>query len=284
MQSKPIRMIPTHNSEETNNSRIVLNKLGSLNSYDFANPHRHGYFEFFCFLKGGGSHEIDFKTVSIQSNSMHIVAPGQVHQVKRSLDSEGFVFLFQLETLRAPAEVTDFLFDHICHDMDERTPEYHVPEDKQDWFRRTLNSVWEDFNGKSEFSALQVKTGIQQLVLKCMEWDQHLKTDYSNQYAEFRRKLFENFRTIKKVNEYASLLNISEKSLNDMVRSHTGKSASKVIYDQIVLEAKRLLLTGMPAKQTGYELGFEDPAHFSKFFKTQTGLSPSNFQNVHAEV
>lgn len=277
-------MIPTHQSERTKNTQIVVNKLSTLNEYDFSHPHRHEYYEFFCFENGGGTHDIDFKEVPIQSFSIHIVAPGQVHQVKRELDSNGFIFLFQLDSLQAPIELSGFLFDHVCHDLDERIPEYSVPEEKQAWFLTVLDSIWEDYQSESSLSELQVRTGIQQLTLKCMEWDQQDSSLFSSEYAQFRRLLFQKFRSIKKVKEYASELNLTEKALNELVKEHTGKSASRVIYDQIVLEAKRLLLTGMTAKSVAYDLGFEDPAHFSKFFKAQTDISPSEFRKVHVEV
>jgi AraC-like DNA-binding protein len=277
-------MIPTHQSEKTQNTQVVINKLSTLNAYDFSNPHRHEYFEFFCFENGGGTHEIDFTKVPIQSFSMHIVAPGQVHHVNRELDSNGFVFLFQLESLHAPKELSSFLFDHICHDLEERIPEYIVPEEKHIWYRTMLDTLWEDYQAKSSFSDLQVRAAIQQLTLKCMEWDNQESSLYSNEYAQFRRLLFQKFRSMKKVKEYALELHLTEKTLNELVKNHTGKSASRVIYDQIVLEAKRLLLTGMTAKAAAYDLGFDDPAHFSKFFKAQTEISPSEFRKVHGEV
>ena len=44
-------MIPTHSSDKTNRREIIVNKLSTLNEYDFSEPHRHNYFEFFCFVK-----------------------------------------------------------------------------------------------------------------------------------------------------------------------------------------------------------------------------------------
>jgi len=276
-------MIPTHQSNKANESKIVLNRLSTLNDYDFSNAHRHDYFEFFCFVEGGGTHTIDFKDVVIQSYSMHIVAPGQVHQVNRALDSHGFVFLFRQEALAAPNEITGFLFDHICHDLDGHIPEYLVPADKKEWFQLFLNSLWDTYNAEDSFSNLNIRIGVQQLAVKCMQWDNQESSLDSSEYATFRRLVFNNFKKLKKVKEYASLMNITEKTLNELVKKNNGKSASKVIYDQIVLEAKRLLMTGMSAKSTAYDLGFDDPAHFSKFFKKQTESSPSDFRKVHVE-
>ena len=96
-------------------------------------------------------------------------------------------------------------------------------------------------------------------------------------YVSFRKLLLTNFREFKKVKEYAEQLCVSEKVLGELVKQRTGKSTSEVIYDQIILEAKRLLLTGISTKETAYSLNFKDPAHFSKFFKSKVGCSPSEF-------
>lgn len=273
-------MIPTHQSNKTKKSEIVINRLSTLNDYDFGHPHRHDYFEFFCFIEGGGMHTIDFHEVPISSFSIQIVAPGQVHNVQRELNSFGYVYLFELEALNADLEVQHFLFDHVCYDLNERIPEYLVPSNKHDWFKTVTESLWEDFQNPSKFTQMNARNVIQQLCIKSMEWDAQESALRSGEYAQFRRLLFHQFRELKKVQEYAQRLNISEKSLNEMVKNNTGKSASNIIYDQITMEAKRLLQTGISAKETAYDLNFDDPAHFSKFFKKQTGMAPSEFRNA----
>ena len=41
--------------------------------------------------------------------------------------------------------------------------------------------------------------------------------------------------------------------------------------------AQRLLQPGVPVKQAGEEIGFDDPAHFSRVFRKSEGLSPAQF-------
>lgn len=89
------------------------------------------------------------------------------------------------------------------------------------------------------------------------------------------------YKSLKKVKDYAAALNVTEKNLNEEVLRKCGETVSTVISQHLVLEAKRLLNTGFSAKEVGFELNFTDPAHFSKFFKVQTGFSPSEFKNIH---
>jgi AraC-like DNA-binding protein len=52
-----------------------------------------------------------------------------------------------------------------------------------------------------------------------------------------------------------------------------------MIHYRIALEAKRQLTkTDKLSKEIGFELGFEEPAHFSRFFKKEAGISPSQYR------
>lgn len=258
-----------------------MNRLSKLNDYDFSEAHRHEYFEVFFFEKGGGVHTIDFRDYPIKDCSIHVVAPGQVHQVKRSLDSNGFVCLFETDAIQAMPEINVFLLDHICFDIDSISPAYSFSAQQRDQLKVLSRKMEQLIDQRAALHQVQVRHAVQGLCVECMlvlgETEREIQP---GGYADFRRLLFQHFRKLKKVKDYADLLCISEKSLNEQVRKYVGKSASEVIYDQIVLEAKRLLLTGLSAKETAYNLGFDDPAHFSKFFKNQVGESPSNFRKV----
>jgi AraC family transcriptional regulator, 4-hydroxyphenylacetate 3-monooxygenase operon regulatory protein len=91
----------------------------------------------------------------------------------------------------------------------------------------------------------------------------------------------EHYQQKRQVSEYADLMNKSPKTLTNLFRLYNEKSPLQIIFDRIMLEAKRLLLyTGLSAKEISYKLGFEDQAHFSKFFKKQAGLTISDFSKA----
>lgn len=275
-------MIPIHNLiDRVQDIRVV--KLGALTNYDTTEPHRHNYFEFFIFEKGGGVHDIDFQEFSIQSHCIHIVAPGQVHQVKRELDTNGYVILFDTSVIQSNAIISDLLFDHMSYDVNEMNPVYEFEDDIAERIMSAANTIWKDYNSDNDLKNEFILNHLSLICISCIRTLEGKATNNaknSDTYSNFRRLLRSNFKEIKKVKEYASALNISEKKLNEIVNSKTGLSCSALIYKQLIMEAKRLLNTHISTKEVAYELNFDDPAHFSKFFKTQTGVSPSNFQNV----
>lgn len=89
-----------------------------------------------------------------------------------------------------------------------------------------------------------------------------------------------NFRSEHSVSFYAAQLFKSPKTLSNLFAIFNQKTPSQLIQERIMVEAKRLLYyTDRSVKHITFELGFEDVSYFSKFFKKNTGVSPSDFRN-----
>ena len=147
----------------------------------------------------------------------------------------------------------------------------------------TMHSLWQDFESDNQLKNDFILSNLNLLCIHCMRMVENPgKDDGANPglYNAFRRMMRNHFKEMKKVKDYAEKLNVTEKQLNEIVSKKTGLSVSTLIYQQVILEAKRLLNTNMASKEVAYELNFDDPGHFSKFFKNQTGISPSEFQKV----
>jgi AraC-like DNA-binding protein len=87
------------------------------------------------------------------------------------------------------------------------------------------------------------------------------------------------YKTKRKVSEYAELLHKSPKTLSNLFSIYNQKSPQQIILDRIALEAKRLInFTDKQNQEIAYELGFNDPAHFSRFFKKMTQMTPSEYR------
>jgi AraC family transcriptional activator of pobA len=81
------------------------------------------------------------------------------------------------------------------------------------------------------------------------------------------------------VAEYASAMGVTPTHLSRLCRRITGRPASALIHDRLALEGRRqLTYTPHPVSEIAYSLGFQDPAHFAKFFRKHTGQSPTAFR------
>ena len=83
------------------------------------------------------------------------------------------------------------------------------------------------------------------------------------------------------VARYAEHLGLSPERLNRLVRVEAGRSALQAVHDRLVREAcRRLVYVPAPISQIAFGLGFDDPAYFCRFFKRQTGASPSSWRQA----
>jgi AraC family transcriptional activator of pobA len=78
---------------------------------------------------------------------------------------------------------------------------------------------------------------------------------------------------------YASQLNVTPDHLSRVCRAATGLSALDLLHERLVLEARRLLAyTEAPIADVARELGFDDPAYFSRFFARRAGQAPHAYR------
>ncbi|MFD6056370.1 helix-turn-helix domain-containing protein [Agromyces sp. NPDC060279] len=104
----------------------------------------------------------------------------------------------------------------------------------------------------------------------------------SHLYAAFLRLLESPALFQRSVHEFAHHLGCTPKTLTLAVHEHGGRTAKQAIDARLVLEAKRLLAYQADASvaRIASELGFDDPANFSKFFRRNVGASPGGWRRT----
>ncbi|GEO85663.1 MULTISPECIES: helix-turn-helix domain-containing protein [Alphaproteobacteria] len=102
--------------------------------------------------------------------------------------------------------------------------------------------------------------------------------------VELKRLIDLYFREDKGVGDYVDLLRTTPHLLAKATTAVHGKGVKELISDRRLLEAKRLLLfTVRTVEDVAYELGFKDPAYFSRFFRQRTGVPPGVWRDSHPE-
>jgi AraC-like DNA-binding protein len=80
---------------------------------------------------------------------------------------------------------------------------------------------------------------------------------------------------------YASKLNITPHHLNYIVKEVTGKTATEVIRERSILEARRLFtFTDLSVTEIAARLNYFDSSYFAKIFKAVAGVSPSAYRKT----
>ena len=97
-------------------------------------------------------------------------------------------------------------------------------------------------------------------------------------FHKFTALIEHNLTKSRNASFYAQELAITYKHLNSICKDLVNKTAKNVIDDYIILQAKRSLInSSIKSTELAYNLGFEDPTNFTKYFKKNTGLTPNSF-------
>lgn len=83
---------------------------------------------------------------------------------------------------------------------------------------------------------------------------------------------------------YAKKMAITEAKLNEVCRQIANISPKQIIVDRLMQEAKYLLLfSASSVRDIGYQLGFDDPAYFTRFFSRESKMTPKNYRKIMAD-
>ncbi len=253
-----------------------------LNSEDLQQDvHRHDFYLLLLIEKGKGSHAIDFVPYPVTDNSLFFLRPGQVHELALKATCSGYLIEFS-PAFYTTAAAGAAVFRKVSH-------KNHCKLQAKRFQRiyALAEQVMDEYEERDENYLQAIKARLDLLFIELLRQSKNphvVKSDKANYAQEkleaFTELLERNFTTHKKPADYAALLHLSNYQLNALTREAINKSSSEVITDYLLLEAKRqLLATSNQVNQIAYEMGFQDPSYFIRFFKKHTGLSPQEFRS-----
>lgn len=162
----------------------------------------------------------------------------------------------------------------------------HIDDAEQHKIQALLEVFKDELADEDEIQATMLRTLLVRLIIKItrLAKKQYIDPEKINKnkldiIRHFTLMVEEHYKQQHQVQFYASALNKSPKTLSNLFALYNQRSPLQIIQERIIQEAKRLFYyTERSAKEIALELGFEDAGHFSRFFKNQTELSPSDFK------
>lgn len=285
MKRYPIYNIQRFNCNSVNSNLYINTFKNHLVDHSFVEEsHRHNSYVLFFFTKGSGTHEIDFNVFAIQPGSMFFLQPGQIHRWELSDDVEGFVIFYSQEMYNlyfGQKTVEDYPFYFSVDNKPEII--FDATESK------AILPYFEILILESQANQLLKQHKILNLLdiihieiaRKYSERNFHETHSYNLKIKNFGVVLEDNFKSEKAPSFYAAQLNISLKHLNRICNEILQKTTTDIITERIILEAKRMLMDRkFTINEIATELGYTDYSYFTRLFKKQTTITPTNFRKV----
>ena len=250
--------------------------------------HVHTFYEIIWFREAGGTHTVDFQTFPIEANSLFFLSPGQVHHFDGVTRHQGLLLKFCTDFLSDEKTGEDIFIKYDIFNAFDAVPYCTIREDYVvSELLSIISRMQTELTRDGSFGHLEMLRSLVRIFLilvhrygRRQDAPQLSTTRPSHLlFVRFRQLLEQNFTHLHAVSDYAEALHVSTKTLSNSIAECSGKAPLAFINDRILLEAKRLLrFPDMRVREVGYQLGFDDPSYFVKFFKRGTGFLPSDFK------
>lgn len=283
MKKIPVRQISPANQDIHTRARFNIRKVSDIMKEGdlFHGLHRHEYYFILLIEEGRGVHEIDFIPHKVQDHSIFMLRPGQVHQLELKAGAKGYLLECKPEFYHATGK------EAVHRVRKAWSKGYCRPSGKRfDRLRGLLGQIYTEYIDKEEGFLDAIKANLDLFFIEFIRQSPDPKGNPqgTNSYSlerleEFQELLERHIAENKQVSFYTQRMNLSAYQLNEVTRSTLGKTASEMVNEQILLEARRYLLaTTNQVKEVADHLGYEDVSYFIRFFRKHTGLTPEAFR------
>ena len=260
-----------------------------VNTYCVANKNEvSDHYKIYWIEDGSGTYSIDFKSFSIKGSGIFCLSPGQVFTIESEKVQSAFQIAFDkdfycVETHGKEIACNGLLFNNV-----HRATVVPVKEGEKGIFQNLINQMVREIENQGSSHRDMLETYLRMFLIQTLRLvdTQEAKTKevthQQDQLAQDFIALVEKyFRQEHTVTGYAEKLFIAPKSLTKRLKTLDYPSPSQIIKDRLVLEAKRQLkFSTKTVKEIAFELGFDDPAYFSRLFSKNSGNSPAQYRQL----
>lgn len=253
-------------------------------------PHKIEFYAIIYIIKGSGAHYIDFESYQYSEGSIIFISKGQVHAFDVRPDTDGFVILFTDVFLSENLIHSDILSYYRLYNYHLYDPVIRPDEAGGKVFNNIVSEMYREYLLSDNFAKEEILRLLLKLLLLKAERIKRtlipkgMNTEWVDTFNSYKKYLEENFAKTRNAKSYAKMMGISYKHLNAVCKSLTGNTAKAYIDQFIILETKRrLAASDKSVKELTYDLGFDEPTNFVKFFRKHTNQSPSQFKKKITE-
>lgn len=235
---------------------------------------------------GTGTYQIDFNEFKIEGSGIFCLSPGQVFTIKNEKVKSAYQIAFDkdfycIETHGKEIACNGLLFNNV-----HRATAVSVQEEEKAIFQNLIGQMITEVGSKESAHREMLETYLRLFLIQTLrlvdkqEAEVQAVTHQQDKFAQdFIALVDKYFREEHTVTGYAEKLFIAPKSLAKRLHALGYPTPLHIIRERLILEAKRAMkFSNKTVKEVAFELGFEDPAYFSRLFSKGVGISPAQYR------
>ena len=252
---------------------------------------RANYYSFIFVRDGKGNYTTDERTFHYAGNTVCFTNPGHLRAFEFLELNEACLITLSESFLKE--NVHKSVFSEFPFLLAETIPpQIFTPEGFLE-IEQLYSQLLKEYQGNSLYKGQIMGNLFVVVLLKLKQhfWASYHPLEEGNRNSQivrtFKQHLEEHYLDLIRgkiekpfhVKDYAAAQSLSTSYFNQVIKSKTGKPASAWIAEKSIGQAKALLKNStLLIKEIAYQLGYQELAHFSNFFRKHTGLSPSSYR------
>ena len=230
------------------------------------------YYSLEFVARGQGTVRLQDRSYDLQPGRLFCYGPGIRHQIATDPSQPLLKYFVDFAGTRARALVRDGQL------APGRTIQVFSPHEVQAGFEELIRNGLKG----TRFSARICATLLECLVLKIAESQvplEAIETQAFATYQQHRQHIQEHFERLRSLDQIAQECHVNAAYLCRLFRRYDHQSPYQLLLRlKMNLAADELQKPGALVKQVAERVGFVDPFHFSRAFKSVFGLSPDGFR------
>lgn len=250
----------------------------------FAKPHAHNFLQIFLLEEGITTLLHDTQRFEVAAPAFFTIPKNIEHGFASSDDCRGWII-----------NLSDNFLENILKkdanmvmELDVIHIEQFEEGEETDRIIQAMRKIVSEFNENFSGKTIMLQSLVSILIVRLHRLPKKntnflFPNNSDNPSKIYFRKFMQLVKTAqsfkKSIEEFSSELHISQGHLNRVCKAITGKSPKDIVTDHYIYEIQIALSNvDKSIAQIAFELSFDDPAYFSRFFKKQTGITPKEYR------
>ncbi len=249
--------------------------------------HKLSFYVFFLCTKNKGLYNINFKDYTFQKGTLFTLRKDNIHKFYES-NAEGLLLLFTEDFILSHANPTESAKTFLLFNELLASPKTQLDDSKYNELMELISLIKQEyFDVRDDYSVNIIRNLIQVIIGKLYRAKSKDQLDLANRkylklFLDLQDRIEQECLSNKQVSYYAKSLGVTSKTLNNVTQSILHKSTKALINDIVIIQSKRMIINSEASlTEIAYQVGFDEPTNFFKYFRKYTGVSPSQFRTQY---